>query len=150
MDCELRKNRKQDIEVEDISKRSLPAKLLDGLGPRDAQETHTHEHTSDGDLIVTEFDTVEVLDRKGVGGDKTVEGENLVHLNRGHKGASTLSDDVRDGSDVGQLRGEWSGARSISKLDLWDFRILVELRQLSGDTGHVELSSASLCFIPEP
>jgi len=40
-------------------------------------------------------------------------------LNRGNKSATTLSDDVRDGDDVGELRGEGSGNRGITKLDCW-------------------------------
>lgn len=94
MDSELEQDREQDVEVEDVAEGSFPAELLNGLGSRDTQETDTHKHTSDGDLVVTKLDTIEVLHGKRVGGDKTVKRENLVHLNRSDQSASTLTDDV--------------------------------------------------------
>ena len=94
MDSELKQDRKQHVKVENIAQRSFSAELLDGLGSRDTQETDTHEHTGNGDLVITKLDTVEVLDRKRVSGDKTVKRENLVHLDGGDEGTSTLTDNV--------------------------------------------------------
>jgi len=77
VDGELKKDREEDVEVEDVGERSFPGKLLDGLekrkksrrvsdrrreraketrrgethlGSRDAEETDAHEHSGDGDL----------------------------------------------------------------------------------------------------
>jgi len=96
VDRELEQHRKKDVEVEDVAEGSFAAELLDGLGTRDTQEANAHEHTGDGDLVVAKLDTVEVLDRERVGRDETVERQDFVHLNRGDKRASTLSDDVGD------------------------------------------------------
>jgi hypothetical protein len=93
---ELQQDRKQDVEIENVAQRTFPAELFDRLGSRDTQETDTHEHTSNGDLVVTKLDTVEVLNGKRIGGDETVEGENLVHLDRGDQGTSALTNDIRD------------------------------------------------------
>lgn len=93
---ELQKDRKKDVEVEDVSERSFPGQFLHRLGARDAQEAHAHEHTSDSHLIVTKFDAVEVLNGERIRGDQTVEREDLVHLDRGDQCTSPLSDDVRD------------------------------------------------------
>ena len=96
MNGELQENREEDVKVENVAQRSLSGKLLDRLGSGNAQEADAHEHTSDGDLVVAKLDTIEVLDRQRIGGDKTVEGENLVHLDGGDKSTSSLSDDVGD------------------------------------------------------
>lgn len=71
-------------------------KIKTYLGPRDTQETNTHQHTGDCHLVVTKLDAVKVLNRQGIGSDKAVEGENLVHLDGRDKSASTLADDVGD------------------------------------------------------
>ena len=64
------------------------------LCTRDTQEANRHEHPTNGDLIITKLDTVEILYTKTVCSDKTIQGENLVHLNGGHEGAATLTNNM--------------------------------------------------------
>jgi hypothetical protein len=45
-------------------------------------------------LIIAKLDAVEILDRERIGGNETVERENLVHLNSSDECTSSLSDDV--------------------------------------------------------
>lgn len=78
-------------------------KIKTYLGPRDTQETNTHQHTGDSHLVVTKLDAVKVLNRQGIGSDKAVEGENLVHLDGRDKSASTLADDVGDYHTVSKI-----------------------------------------------
>lgn len=120
MNRELKEDRTDDVDVEDGSEGTLLREFVDRLcecetkksvkrrgiegkegqethpSARDAHEAHAHEHASDRDLVVTELDTLEVLHRKRPRRDEAVEGEDLVHLNRRHEGATTLTDDVRD------------------------------------------------------
>jgi hypothetical protein len=75
----------------------------------DGQEAHAHHHTRDRDLAITKLDTVEIQHGQTVGRDQTVECKDLVHLDRGDKGASTLSNNVRNSDDVGELGSKRSG-----------------------------------------
>lgn len=111
MDGKLKQDRKQDVKVENVTQRPLLGQLLHRLinlfqrlhfssciltylGPGDTQETNTHQHAGDGHLVITKLDAVKVLNRQGIGRDKTVESENLVHLDGGDQSASTLTDNV--------------------------------------------------------
>ena len=66
------------------------------LCTRDTQEANRHEHPANGDLIITKLDTVEILYTKTVCSDKTIQGENLVHLDGRNESAATLPDDMCD------------------------------------------------------
>lgn len=117
MDGKLKQDGKQHVKVENVTQRPLLGQLLNRLinlvfsslpfllflfcfffqtylGSGDTQETDTHQHTSNGHLVITKLDAVKVLNRQGIGGDKTIERENLVHLDSGDKSTSTLADDV--------------------------------------------------------
>ena len=84
------------------AKKSWRVTILEGgfgvayLGARDAQEADGHEHTADGDLIVAELDAIQILHAQGVRCNETIEGENLVHLNRCNERAPALTDDMRN------------------------------------------------------
>ena len=45
-------------------------------------------------MIVPVFDTVKILYTESVCRDETVKCENLVHLNGGHEGAATLTNNM--------------------------------------------------------
>jgi hypothetical protein len=66
------------------------------LGARDTQEANRHEHSRDRYLVVTKLDPVKILHAQAVCGNKAIQGEDLVHLNRGDERAATLSNDMRD------------------------------------------------------
>jgi hypothetical protein len=89
------------------------------LGAGDAQEAHTHEHSADSNLSIAEFYTIQIEHTQTVSADQAVQGQNLVHLNRGHKSATTLANDVRDGDNVCKLAGERRGDRGVTELDGW-------------------------------
>ena len=63
---------------------------------RDTQEANRHEHTSDGNLVVPKLDAVKVLYTETVCCDKTVQCQDLVHLNRCDERATALTDNMRD------------------------------------------------------
>lgn len=86
------------------------------LCTRDRQEADTHEDAADGDLTVTKLDTIKVEDTQTVCADQAVQRKNLVHLDGGDKCASSLSDDVRNGNDIGKLAGERSSNGSVTEL----------------------------------
>lgn len=52
------------------------------LGPRDGEEADTHQHSADGNLTISEFDTIEINDTQAVCADETIESKNFVHLDR--------------------------------------------------------------------
>lgn len=87
------------------------------LGAGDGKEANTHQHTADGDLAVTELDTIQVDDTQTVSTDQTVQSENLVHLDSRNESATTLAENVGDGNDISQLAGEGSGNGRITQLD---------------------------------
>lgn len=116
MDSKLSQDGTDDVDVEDVGLRTFLAQALNHTGARDAEEADRHEHTTDGVLRVAKLDTLKVQDRQGVSGDKTVESENLVHLNGGNESATALSDNVGHGNNVSQLRGERSSNRGVTKL----------------------------------
>ena len=66
------------------------------LCTRDTQEANRHEHPANGDLIITKLDTVEILYTKTVCSDKTIQGENLVHLDCCNQRAAALANDMRN------------------------------------------------------
>lgn len=66
------------------------------LGSRNTVEADTHQDTGDGDLVISEFDSVKVLYTERVGRDKSVETKDQEHLSSGHQSASTLTDDAGD------------------------------------------------------
>jgi len=63
---------------------------------RNTHEADTHQDTSDRDLVISEFDTLKVLNRESPGGNQTIQSENLVHLNRSDESAATLTNNVDD------------------------------------------------------
>jgi hypothetical protein len=107
MHSKLTKNRSNDVEVEDVRLWSFLGEALDRLGSRDGQEADAHEHSTDRDLTISEFDTLEIQNTETVRGYQAVESKNLVHLNSGHESATTLSDNVRNRDNVAELTGEW-------------------------------------------
>ncbi|GKT85998.1 hypothetical protein Ct61P_03848 [Colletotrichum tofieldiae] len=113
---ELPQNRTNDVEVENVGLRTLLGQALDNAGARDGQEADAHQDTADGVLAVTELDTLEVQHTQTVGANETVEGENLVGLNRCNKCATALADNVRDSNHVTQLASEGSGNGGVAKL----------------------------------
>lgn len=66
------------------------------LGARNTQETNRHQHTADGDLVITKLDTIKVLHAQTVRRNETVQGEDLVHLNSRDQGTPSLPDDMSD------------------------------------------------------
>ena len=114
VDRKLEEDGDQDVEVEDVAERSFTRQFLNRLEslirtiqrkiqssgsylrPRDAEEANRHENAGNSDLVIAKLDAVEILYRQAVGSDQTVKGKNLVHLNGGYKGASSLADDVGD------------------------------------------------------
>jgi hypothetical protein len=66
------------------------------FSPRDTQEAYRHEHSSDGDLIITKLDAIEVLDTQAVRLDQAVQGQNFIHLYRRDQSTASLPDDMRD------------------------------------------------------
>lgn len=106
---------------------------------RDAHEADAHQDTGDGDLVVAELDALKVLHAQSPGRDEAVEGENLVHLDGSDESAAALTDDVDDGDDVGQLRGEGGGDRGVSELDLRNLLILLHAAELIHDGRGIEL-----------
>ncbi|GJC78632.1 hypothetical protein ColLi_01470 [Colletotrichum liriopes] len=113
---ELPQNRTNDVKVENVGLRTLLGQALDNAGARDGQEADAHQDTADGVLAVTELDTLEVQHTQTVGTNETVEGENLVGLNRCNKCAAALADNVRDSNHVTQLASEGSGNGGVTKL----------------------------------
>jgi hypothetical protein len=103
VNSKLSQNRADDVNVEDVGLRTFLAKALDDTSARNAEEANRHKHTTDGVLCVTKLDTLKIQDGQGVGGNKTVESENLVHLDSGDKSATTLADDVGDSNDVSEF-----------------------------------------------
>lgn len=115
MNRELAQNRSNNVDVEDVWLRSLFAKSFHDSSSRNAQEANRHEHSTDSILSVTKFDALEIQDRQRVGADKAVQCENLVHLDRGNKRATALTNDIRDSNNVAKLRGEGRGNRGIAQ-----------------------------------
>ena len=113
---ELAENGADDVKVEDVGLGTLLGETLDRLGARDGQEADAHEHTADGDLAITELDTLQVEDRQAVSADETVKGKDLVHLDGGNQSAAALTDDVGNGDNVAELRSERGSDGGITKL----------------------------------
>lgn len=120
MNSELQEDRSDDVHVEDVWLWTLLGKLLNRLGvwlaikyfiirgvtnpgAREREEADRHEHSTDSNLSVTKLDTIQIKNGQGVGRNETVQGQNLVHLNSGNKGTSSLTDDVRDSNNVSEL-----------------------------------------------
>jgi hypothetical protein len=51
------------------------------LSPRYAEKTDRHQHSTDGYLIITKLDAIEVLNRQAVRSDEAIQCQDLVHLN---------------------------------------------------------------------
>ena len=66
------------------------------LGTRNAQEADRHEHPVNCHLIVAKLDAIQVLYTQTVGRNEAVQREDLVHLDGGHEGAATLTNDMCD------------------------------------------------------
>ncbi|KAI6768022.1 hypothetical protein HG530_006031 [Fusarium avenaceum] len=115
VNSELSQDGTNDVDVEDVGLRAFLAQTLDNTSARDAEEANRHEHTTNGVLGVAKLDTLKVEDGQGVSGDKTVESENLVHLNGGDKSAATLTNDVGHCNDVSELGSKGSSNRGITK-----------------------------------
>lgn len=115
MDRELQEDRKNDVRIENVIERTLLGQFLDWTCSRYAQKAlpytkisdklgverdvrthHRHEHASDGDLIVTKLDAIEILHAQTVRRYQAVECQDLIHLRGRNQRASTLPDDVRD------------------------------------------------------
>jgi len=118
MDGKLQEDGEQDVKVQDRGERSFLGQLLHRLkggnplirirqvfaeerseahlGSRNAVEANTHQDTGDGDLVISELDSVQVLDTQRVGGDKSVETKDQEHLSSGNQSTSTLTDDAGD------------------------------------------------------
>lgn len=73
------------------------------LGSRDAQEAYGHEHSSDRDLVIAKLDSIEILYTETVRCNQTVQSEDLVHLDGGNKGASSLPDNRGNWGKKGQF-----------------------------------------------
>ena len=116
VDGKLSEDRTDDVDVEDVGLGTLLAQTLDDLRARDAQEAYRHEQPTNGVLRVAKLDTLEVEHGQRVGADETVEGENLVHLDRGDERAPALADDVGDGNDVAQLGREGRSDGGVAEL----------------------------------
>lgn len=60
------------------------------------EETNRHQHSSDGNLVITKLNSLQVLNTQCPCRDETIKRQNLVHLNRSNEGTSTLSNDIDD------------------------------------------------------
>lgn len=88
--------RRSKSRVDRTFQTARSSKGLTYLGTRDAQETNTHQHARDSDLVISKLDSIEILNRERVSGDETIERQDFVHLNSCHEGTSTLTDNVGD------------------------------------------------------
>lgn len=100
---ELKQDRQQHIEIENIAQWSFARKLLNGLNnkihvsndtsqnghtpylcARDAQEADRHQHPAHSHLIITKLDPIQILYAQRVCSDETVQSQDLVHLDGRH------------------------------------------------------------------
>jgi hypothetical protein len=64
------------------------------FGTRNAQKTYGHQHTRYRNLIVTEFDSVQILHTQAPSCYQAIESENFIHLDGRNESATSLSDDM--------------------------------------------------------
>lgn len=102
--------------VEDGGWRPLLVESLKRLRKteEDKEETDTHSHV--GCLVITHLDAVQVEGAHRVGRDKTVQGQNLVHLESGCECLAALTNQSLNTLERGELKGKWSSDASISEL----------------------------------
>jgi len=62
----------------------------------DTEEADGHQHAADSHLVITKFDTIEVLHTQAVSGDQAIQRQDLVHLNSGNERTTSLSNDMGD------------------------------------------------------
>ena len=111
-------------------------------------------------MIISIFDAIEVLYTESPSGNKTVQSQNLVHLDSCDQSAAALSNDVTDwGKEmstdvffgvvarltsvyVGQLGREWRCARRVAELNLGHFLLSLHISQTIRNGIHVELKYA--------
>jgi hypothetical protein len=133
VDRELAENRRNDVPVPDVVLWALFGELFDGLRvlatdlvyisrgsylcARYAQETHTHKHPTNCHLSISKLDTIQIKHTQAVSADQAIQRQDLVHLDGGHKRASSLSNDVRNRDNIGEFAGERRSDRSITKFD---------------------------------
>ena len=59
---------------------------------RDMYKKHTDmSSTRDRNLIIAKLDSIQVLNTKTIGSDRTAQGQNLVHLDSSDNSAAALS-----------------------------------------------------------
>lgn len=150
VDGKLAQNRTHNVLVEDTGLGSFSRQLLNGLTSRNGDEADREQQTTDGSLRVGSLTSSKEQNGQSVGGNQTVKGENLVHLDSGNQSTSTLSNNVSDGRNVGQLGSEGSSNRGITQLESGGLvhilrrhanKLVSQSRGLSGSSSRLGLSS---------
>ncbi|EEQ37936.1 hypothetical protein CLUG_02060, partial [Clavispora lusitaniae ATCC 42720] len=128
MDGKSTQDGSHNIGVEDSILWSFLAQFSKWLTTRNTQETHRQQDSRNGRLAITKLDTSQVQHRQRVGGNQTVQCQNLVHLDGRNQRTTTLTDNICNRGHIGQFRRERCGNRSVTQLQGWNIVLIASIR----------------------